>query len=77
MPEIRLVAPALISAELSCALLWAPTGAPALGALALALGLGAVLAVFLPERRPPRGGEARGGSLPRPRGRARRAAGRG
>jgi hypothetical protein len=53
LSETRL-ALALIAAELSCALLWALTGGFALGALALALGLGAVLAVFLPERYPPR-----------------------
>ena len=45
----------LISVELSCALLWALSGTFAAGALALTLGLGAVLAVFLPERYPPRG----------------------
>ncbi len=45
----------LISIELSCALLWALSGTFAAGALALTLGLGAVLVVFLPERYPPRG----------------------
>ena len=45
----------LISVELSCALLWALSGTFASGALALTLGLGAVLVVFLPERYPPRG----------------------
>ena len=45
----------LIAVELSCALLWALSGTFAAGALALTLGLGAVLAVFLPERYPPRG----------------------
>jgi hypothetical protein len=45
----------LISIELSCALLWALSGTFAAGALALTLGLGAVLAVFLPERYPLRG----------------------
>jgi hypothetical protein len=55
---------ALISAELSCALLWALTGAFFAGALALTLGLGAVLVVFLPERYPPRG-VAQGKPLPR------------
>ena len=69
MSETRLVAPALISAELSCVLLWALTGAFAWGPLALALGLGAVLAVFLPKQCPPGGGEARGKPFPRPRGR--------
>ncbi len=70
MPERPLVAPALIAAELSCALLWALMGAPALGALAPALGIGAVLAVFLPERCPPRSEEVLGRPPPRPRGRA-------
>jgi hypothetical protein len=40
--------PSLISAELSCVLLWALTGAFATGALAL--GLGAVPAVYLSDR---------------------------
>jgi hypothetical protein len=55
---------ALISAQLSCVLLWAQTGAFAAGALALTLGLGAVLVVFLPERYPPRGA-VQGKPLPR------------
>jgi hypothetical protein len=66
----RTLAPALIAAELLCTLLWALTGAFSWGAWALALGIGAVLAVFLPKRHPPRGGEARGGHLPPPHGRA-------
>jgi hypothetical protein len=45
----------LKSVELSCALLWALSGTFAAGALALTLGLVAVLAVFLPERYPSRG----------------------
>ena len=45
----------LMSVELSCALLWALSGTFAAGALALTLGLGTVLVVFLPERYPPRG----------------------
>jgi hypothetical protein len=45
----------LISVELLCALLWALSGTFAAGALALTLGLVAVLVVFLPERYPPRG----------------------
>ena len=40
----------LICAELSCALLWALTGAVVAGALALALGLGAVLVACLSDR---------------------------
>ena len=55
---------ALISAQLSCVLLWALTGAFATVALALTLGLGAVLVVFLPERYPPRGA-AQGNPIPR------------
>ena len=42
----------LILVELSCALLWALSGTFTAGALALTLGLGAVLVVFLPERYP-------------------------
>ncbi len=65
MSETRLMLPlALISAQLSCVLLWALTGAFFAGALALTLGLGAVLVVFLPERYPPRG-VAQGKPLPR------------
>jgi hypothetical protein len=45
----------LISVELSCALLWALSGTFAAGALALTLGLVAVLVVFLPERYPLQG----------------------
>ena len=55
----------LISIELSCALLWALSGTIAAGALALTLGLGAVLAVFLPERYPPRGELPRKPARPR------------
>ena len=58
----------LISIELSCALLWALSGTIAAGALALTLGLGAVLAVFLPERYPPRGEGLRKPAARRPQG---------
>ncbi len=63
MSETRLTL-ALISAQLSCVLLWALTGAFFAGALALTLGLGTVLVVFLPERYPLRGA-ALGKPLPR------------
>ena len=56
MSETRLTLTlALISAQLSCVLLWALTGAFFAGALALTLGLGAVLVVFLPEAVPASG----------------------
>ena len=45
----RLLTLTLISAELSCALLWALTGAVVACALALALGLGAVLVACLSD----------------------------
>jgi hypothetical protein len=65
LSETRLtLALALISAQLSCVLLWALTGAFAAGALAVTIGLGAVLVVFLPERYSPRGA-AQGKPLPR------------
>ena len=65
MSETRLtLALALISAQLSCVLLWALSGAFFAGALAVTIGLGAVLVVFLPERYSPRGA-AQGKPLPR------------
>jgi hypothetical protein len=65
LSETRLtLALALISAQLSCVLLWALTGAFFAVAPALTLGLGTVLLVFLPERYSPRGA-ARGKPLPR------------
>ena len=65
MSETRLtLALALISAQLSCVLLWALSGAFAAGALAVTIGLGAVLVIFLPERYSPRGA-AQGKPLPR------------
>ena len=48
MPE-RSLTLTLISAELSCALLWALTGAFAAGAVALLLGCGAVLVAYLSD----------------------------